>query len=100
MMNQHFMSITLLTLHLLIPGCSSLKEKRSLVRPLLARLHRQFNISVAEIGLQDRWQESIVACTVVSNDANHNQRVMQEVVSFTEDNFPNLQIIDEKIEII
>lgn len=99
-MDLYSMAITLLTLHLLIPGCASLKEKRGQIKPLLARLHRQFKISAAEIDLLDRWQESIIACTVVSNDSNHNQRVMQEVVSFTEDNFPNLQIIDEKIEII
>ena len=94
------MSVTLLSMHLLLPGCTSLKEKRGRIKPLLARLHRQFNVSAAEVDHQDRWQESIIACAVVSNDANHNQRLMQEVVTFTETNFPNVQIIDEKIEII
>ena len=70
------------------------------MKPLLSRLHRQFNISAAEIGFQDRWQESMIACAVISNDPNHNQRLMQEVVTFTETNFPNLQIIDERIQII
>lgn len=94
------MAITLLTLYIHLPGCTSLKEKRSRVKPLLARLHRQFNISAAEIGRQDLWQDSVIACAVVSNDSNHNQRVMQEVIAFTTDHFPNLQIIDEKIEIL
>jgi len=39
-----------LTFHLHLPGCASLKEKRSRLKPLLARLHRQFNVSTAEMG--------------------------------------------------
>ncbi|OQY29775.1 MAG: hypothetical protein B6243_10930, partial [Anaerolineaceae bacterium 4572_5.2] len=39
------MSLGLLTLHIQISGCSSLKEKRGRLKPLLARLHREFNVS-------------------------------------------------------
>ena len=47
------MSLGLLTIHIHIPGCASLKEKRRRLKPLITRLHREFNISVAEIDLQD-----------------------------------------------
>jgi uncharacterized protein YlxP (DUF503 family) len=43
------MSLGLLTIHLHLPGCASLKEKRGRLKPLLTRLHREFNISAAEI---------------------------------------------------
>ena len=42
-----------LTIHLRLPGCASLKEKRGHIKPLLNRLHREFNVSVAEMDLQD-----------------------------------------------
>ena len=58
----------ILTLHLHIPGCKSLKEKRSQLKPLLSRLHKEFNISVAEMDAHDVWQSTVIACAVVGND--------------------------------
>jgi uncharacterized protein YlxP (DUF503 family) len=46
------MIIGILTLQVQIPGCKSLKEKRSRLKPLIARLHREFNISVSELAQQ------------------------------------------------
>jgi uncharacterized protein YlxP (DUF503 family) len=94
------MRIGVLTLELQIPGCTSLKEKRSRLKPLLSRLHREFNISAAEIGHQDAWQAAVLACAVVSNDAAHSQRVLQQVVAWLESNWPDVEIVEDKIEII
>jgi uncharacterized protein YlxP (DUF503 family) len=92
--------IGLLTLHLHLPGCASLKEKRGRLKPLLARLHRQFNISAAEMGLQDKWQEAIVACGMVGNDAAHLQSALETVRKWAEANWPDGDILDTRIEII
>ncbi len=94
------MSIGLLTLHLQLPGVSSLKEKRSRIKPLLARLHKEFNVSAAEIDRQDAWQEAVVACALVSNDHGYTQRALQQVLAFTERTFPDLPVIDHHIELI
>jgi hypothetical protein len=56
--------IATLTIHLHLPGCASLKEKRGRIKPLIARLHREFNVSVAEMGLQDKWQEAVIVCAM------------------------------------
>ena len=92
------MAIGILTLHLQIPGSTSLKEKRSLIKPLLARLHREFNVSVAENGLNDRWQEALLVCALVSNDAAFVQRSLETVRKFTEEHFPDLYILEHHIE--
>ena len=92
------MAIGLLTLHLRLPGCGSLKEKRSRLKPLLARLHREFNISAAEVDLLDVWQESVVACAVVSNDARHNDRLLQKIVDWVERDWPDVDVIAEQLE--
>ena len=92
-------SIGLLTLHLHLPGCASLKEKRSRLKPLLTRLRREFNVSVAEIGQQDIWQNALVACAMVSNENGHTQRALQEVARWVERNWPDVTLMDEKIEI-
>ncbi len=91
------MPVGLLTLTLHLPGCTSLKEKRGRIRPILARLHRQFNVSAAEVDALDRWQHAVLACAVVSNDAIHNQRVLQEVVTLIEQTWPDAPILEQHI---
>jgi uncharacterized protein YlxP (DUF503 family) len=92
--------IGVLTIHLRLPGCASLKEKRGRLKPLLARLHRQFNVSAAELDLQDRHQESVIACGMVGNDAAFLQSALQTVRKWAEANWPDGEVIDEKIEIV
>lgn len=94
------MNLGVLTLHLHIPGCGSLKAKRRRLKPLIARLHREFNISVAEIDHQDTWQETVIACALVSNDSRHTQKAMAQVVRWIEKNRPDLDVISERIELI
>lgn len=94
------MPISLLTLTLHIPGCTSLKEKRSRLKPLLARLHREFNVSVAEMGQQDHWQQSVIACAWVSSDAAHTHRSLQAVAAWVERNWPDVEVMDDEIELL
>lgn len=94
------MSIGLLTLHLHLPGCASLKEKRGKIKPVLSRLHREFNIAAAELDLQDVWQDALLGCVTVSSDTVQNQRLLQQVLDFTEKNWPDLPIIKHRIEMI
>ena len=91
------MSLGLLTIHLYLAGCTSLKEKRRRLKPLLHRLHREFNISVAEIDHQDRWQESIIACALISNDGGHTQRCLQDVIRWIEKSWPDVSVLDQHL---
>jgi uncharacterized protein YlxP (DUF503 family) len=91
--------IGLLTIHLNLPGCASLKEKRGRLKPLLARLHRQFNVSAAEMGLQDKWQEAVVACGMVGNDSAFLQSALETVRRWVEGNWPDGDVLDTKIEL-
>lgn len=92
--------IGILTVHLHLPGCASLKEKRGRIKPLLARLHREFNLSAAEMDLQDQWQEAVLACALVNSDAAHLQRSLQTVTRWVEGNWPDGMVVDSRIELI
>ena len=94
------MAVGVLTLQIEIPGCQSLKEKRSRLKPLLARLHREFNISVAEFDHQEAWNSAVIACALVSNSAGHTQRALQGVIDWVESYWPDVTVIDDQIEII
>jgi uncharacterized protein YlxP (DUF503 family) len=50
-----------------LPGCLSLKDKRSVVKPLTAALRRGLNVAVAETGAQDLWQRAEIACATVGS---------------------------------
>ena len=61
------MHLAVATWDLHLEGCRSLKEKRSVLRPLIAALRKTHNLSVAEIGQQDLWQRAEIACAVVGS---------------------------------
>ncbi len=94
------MTIGILTIHLYLPACHSLKEKRGCLKPIVARLHREFNISVAETDRQDMWQEAILACAIATNEPAQAQRVLQKVAQYLEANWPDTHILDHRIEIL
>lgn len=87
-----------MTIHL--PDCHSLKEKRRRVKPILARLHREFNISVVEYGHQDAWQscELLIACA--ASPGAYAEHTLTRVIDFYESHWPDLPLTSEKIEII
>ena len=89
-----------LTFHLHLPSCASLKEKRGRLKPLLARLRREFNISVAEMDLNDQWQEAVIACAMVNRDPVQLRRSLQVVSRWVTANWPDGMVLDEKIEVI
>lgn len=94
------MIIGILILHMYLPGCHSLKEKRGRILPFIMRLRKEFNLSVAEIGLQDIWQNTDVACVMVSNDSKYIQKVLQGVVTWVEQSRLDIELIDESIELV
>ena len=49
-------------------GCHSLKDKRSILQSLKARLRQELNVSVAETGSQDTWQRAEISCAAVGSD--------------------------------
>ena len=94
------MAVGVLVVHIEIPGCRSLKEKRSRLKPLLARLHREFNVAAAELDLQDSWQEAVVGIAAISNDRTHTQRLLLKVPVWIESTFPDITLIDERIQML
>jgi hypothetical protein len=78
------MFVKLLTVDLLIPGCSSLKEKRFVLSSLKARLRGRFNASVAEVDHQDKWQRSTLAVAIVGSNHKAVDEACGQVRRFIE----------------
>jgi uncharacterized protein YlxP (DUF503 family) len=65
-----------LTLDLLLGDVHSLKEKRSVVRPVVAELKRTHQVAAAETGHLDLHRRALVGVAVVAPDAQHCARVL------------------------
>ena len=94
------MTIVTLSIHLHIPTCSSLKEKRGYIKPLIARLHREFNVSVAEMDLQDQWQEAVIVCAMVGNERGHLESALRNVAKWVEGHWTDGDVIEQKIQFV
>ena len=77
------LAITTWDLHL--PGCHSLKEKRSVLKPLTSGLRRTLNVSVAETGHQDLWQRAEVVCAAVGSDRGVVEEILRAADRLVED---------------
>ena len=54
------MIIVAATIDLDLPGVASLKEKRGILKSLIARLHKTFDIAAAEVDYHDAWQSAML----------------------------------------
>ncbi len=94
------MSIGVLTLQIELPGCKSLKEKRSRLKPLITRIHREFNVSVAELDQQDTWDRATIGCAWISNNHQFSASSLQSIIHWLNKNWPDVSLVDDHIEII
>ena len=65
-----------LSVDLLLGDVHSLKEKRAVVRPIVAELVRKFGVSAAEVGDQDLHRRALIGVAVVAGDASHCRDVL------------------------
>jgi uncharacterized protein YlxP (DUF503 family) len=71
--------VAMVNIGLHLPGCGSLKEKRGITKALIARLRRELNVSIAEIGLQDQWQRCELGVAIAAGSEVGARKVAQQV---------------------
>ncbi|GAB6075581.1 DUF503 domain-containing protein [Desulfurobacterium crinifex] len=80
--------IGFLEIHLRIPEAHSLKEKRGVVKRVVERLKNKFNVSVSEVGDQDKWQSSIIGVVTIGSSRKVVDATLEKVILFIEDLYP------------
>lgn len=93
------MHIGCLRVVLHLPGVGSLKEKRSVIKSLIATSRSRFNVSIAEIGALDMWQSSAIGIVCVANDSAHVNRVMEKLIDTLESN-PAVEVGEVELEML
>ncbi len=92
--------IGLCTVELEIPESFSLKDKRSVLKSMLARLRREHDLAAAEIDLLDERQAAVIAFATVSNSSRLLDQTLRTALSWIERTFPQVEVISEQIEIL
>ncbi|MET1063551.1 MAG: DUF503 domain-containing protein [Arthrobacter sp.] len=80
---------------ILLGDVHSLKEKRSVVRPLLAELKRRFDVSVTEAGLQGQYRRTVIGVGLVAADRAHLVDVLSAVERFVAA-LPELELLSAR----
>ena len=62
----------------------SLKEKRRIVKSILTRLPKQYNVAVAEIDYHDTWQTAVIGLVTIGNDAGYLHGLLEKAVDWIE----------------
>ncbi len=75
------MIIGILQFELLIHGAESLKDKRRVVRSVKDRLHREHQVSVAEIATQDALNVATLGLALVGSDGRHVGEVLDQITA-------------------
>ena len=87
-----------MTFRLHAPWVHSLKEKRMIVKSLIAKLQNRFHVSAAEIDEQDTHQIIVIGVAAVVPHNAMADTLMDEISQFVEDN-TEAEILDETREI-
>lgn len=77
----------------------SLKGKRKIVKSMIGKVKSRFNVSVAEIGANDKWQTIELGISAVGNDRRFIDSSLANVLSFL-DSLYMAELINSKSEII
>ncbi|MCK6578062.1 MAG: DUF503 domain-containing protein [Anaerolineae bacterium] len=78
----------------------TLKDKRSIIKSLLARLHNTFNVSTSEVDFHDLPGSSVIAFVVVTTATNHAHSTVSTILNWIEKHCPEAEIVNQHIEIL
>lgn len=77
----------------LLGDVRSLKEKRSLIRPLLADLSRRTEVAAAEVGAHDLHRRATIGISLVASDAGHVRNVLDRAERMLSEEHPEIMLL-------
>jgi uncharacterized protein len=91
--------VALVTVELHVPAAGSLKAKRGTVKPLIAALRKELNVSVAEVDHQDLWQRATLGVAAAATSEIGARKVAQQVekVVYRE---PRVEVLRIDVQIV
>jgi uncharacterized protein YlxP (DUF503 family) len=66
----------------MVLSSTSLKEKRFVLNSIRDKVKKKFNVSISELGYQDKWQRAQIGIATISNEHSHVEKSLQKVFYF------------------
>lgn len=76
----------------------SLKGKRKIVKSIVDKMKHRFNVAIAEVGSNDKWQKVELGICTVGNDRRHIDASLSTITHFLE-SLDQAELVDLKTEI-
>lgn len=80
----------------LLGDVHSLKEKRSVIRPILADLSRRTEVAVAEVGAHDLHRRTIIGISIVAAHAPHIGDVLDRAERMLAEQHPEVTLLSSR----
>lgn len=76
------MVVGVMQVEVLVPGAQSLKDKRSVLKSLRDQLRGRFNVAVAELDSNEKWQRATVGLSALADDRAYVEGLFQQIASW------------------
>jgi len=83
----------------LVPGATSLKDKRQVVRHIVGGLRAKFNASIAEVDHQDLRQRGAIAVSCVSESSFHARKMLHEIERYVRNQYA-IEVLGAQVEVV
>jgi uncharacterized protein len=83
----------------LVPGSTSLKDKRQVVRHIVGGLRTKFNAGVAEVDHQDLRQRGAIAVSCVSESSFHAKKMLMEMEGYVRNQYA-IEVLGATVEVM
>lgn len=93
------MIVGVATVTLGLPESASLKDKRRVVKSVIARLRDRFNVAVAEVDTQEVWQTATLGIACLSTEAAHAHAMLEKAIAAIADSRLDAELEDYRIEL-
>jgi uncharacterized protein YlxP (DUF503 family) len=98
-LNKSKYSIGVLCVNLFCGEAASLKDKRQIIRSLIAKLKNKYNIAVKEVDNEDKWQVATLGIVTIDKNEFMVHNTIENIMNYI-NNCHNLVVVDNFKEIL
>jgi uncharacterized protein len=91
------MTVQTLRLDLRLAGCSTLREKRKQLQAIVVRLHRHFNVSVAESDAEGGADRAMLVAAAVGRTRRESRETLERVADAVSAH-PRIELLGHEID--
>jgi len=93
------MVVGILQLEIRLFFSNSLKDKRRIIKSIICRIRKNFNVSISEIGHHNLWRSSQLGIAFLTTQTKFSYQVLNKIIDFLQRE-KGILIVNSKMEIL